>query len=100
MRRLIINADDLGFTSGVNRAVVKAHRDGVVTSATLMANGQAFLQAKDLAKELPKLSIGCHVVLIEESPVLPPGKSSFTNAIRAIPRRIEDLRRSCTHGAL
>lgn len=74
MRRLIINADDLGFTSGVNRAIVKAHKDGVVTSATLMANGQAFLEAKDLAKELPNLSIGCHVVLIDESSVLPPAR--------------------------
>jgi chitin disaccharide deacetylase len=74
MRRLIVNADDFGFTSGVNRAIVKAHTDGVVTSATLMANGQAFCEAKELAKQLPKLSIGCHVVLIDEKPVVPPAR--------------------------
>ena len=74
MRRLIVNADDLGFTSGVNRAIVKAHTDGVVTSATLMANGSAFCQAGELAKQLPKLSIGCHVVLIDGEPVLPPAR--------------------------
>jgi len=71
MRRLIINADDFGFTSGVNRAIVKAHTDGVVTSTTLMAAGLAFREASELAKELPKLGIGCHVVLIDGAPVLP-----------------------------
>ena len=74
MRRLIINADDLGFTSGVNRAIVKAHTDGVVTSATLMANGPAFCEVKELAKQFPKLSIGCHVVLIDGEPLLPPAR--------------------------
>ena len=63
MRRLIINADDFGFTAGVNRAIVEAHSRGVVTSATLMANGPAFAEAAGLAKTVPKLSIGCHVVL-------------------------------------
>jgi hopanoid biosynthesis associated protein HpnK len=72
VRRLVINADDFGFTSGVNRAILKAHTDGVVTSTTLMANGLAFGEAKELAKEFPKLSIGCHVVLIDGEPVLPP----------------------------
>ena len=70
----MVNADDLGFTSGVNRAIIKAHTDGVVTSATLMANGRAFCEVKELAKEFPKLSIGCHVALIDGEPVLPPAK--------------------------
>lgn len=74
MRRLIVNADDLGFTSGVNRAIVKAHTEGVVTSATLMANGPAFCEGKKIAKQFPNLSIGCHVVLIDGEPVLPPAK--------------------------
>ena len=70
----MVNADDFGLTSGVNRAIVKAHTDGVVTSATLMANGPAFCEVKDLAEQLPKLSIGCHVVLIDGEPVLPPAR--------------------------
>jgi len=70
VRRLIVNADDFGFTSGVNRAIVEAHSRGVVTSSTLMANGPAFAAAAQLAKTLPKLSIGCHVVLIDGRPVL------------------------------
>jgi hopanoid biosynthesis associated protein HpnK len=70
VRRLIVNADDFGFTSGVNRAIVEAHSRGVVTSSTLMANGLAFDEAAQLAKTIPKLSIGCHVVLIDGRPVL------------------------------
>lgn len=70
MRRLIINADDFGFTSGVNSAIVKAHTDGVVTSSTLMANGPAFSEVLQLAEGIPKLSIGCHIVLIDGEPVL------------------------------
>jgi hopanoid biosynthesis associated protein HpnK len=67
---LIVNADDFGFTSGVNRAIVEAHSRGVVTSSTLMANSAAFEEAAQLAKTIPRLGIGCHVVLIDGRPVL------------------------------
>jgi hopanoid biosynthesis associated protein HpnK len=70
VRRLIINADDFGLTHGVNRAIVEAHQRGVVTSATLMANGAAFEDAVNIALSVPQLSIGCHVVLVDGSPVL------------------------------
>jgi hopanoid biosynthesis associated protein HpnK len=70
VRRLIVNADDFGFTSGVNRAIAEAHTRGVVTSCTLMANGPALDGAVRLAKNTPRLSIGCHVVLIDGVPVL------------------------------
>src|SRR5919197_1698444 len=70
VRRLIINADDFGLTEGVNRAIVEAHSEGVVTSTTLMANGPAFDNAVRLAAISPKLSVGCHLVLIDGSPVL------------------------------
>jgi len=74
VRRLVVNADDFGFTSGVNRAIIKAHADGIVTSATLMAKGPAFCEVEELAEQFPKLSIGCHVVLIDGDPVLPPAR--------------------------
>lgn len=73
MKRLIINADDFGFTSGVNRAIVEAHTRGVVTSSTLMAKGRAFGEAVELSRTVPELSIGCHVVLIDGEPVVEPG---------------------------
>jgi hopanoid biosynthesis associated protein HpnK len=70
VRRLIVNADDFGFTAGVNRAIVEAHTHGIVTSTTLMANGPAFDDAVGLAKTVPRLSVGCHIVLIDGRPVL------------------------------
>lgn len=70
MRRLIVNADDFGFTAGVNRAIVEAHIRGIVTSSTLMANGRAFDDAVGRAATVPRLSVGCHVVLIDGEPVL------------------------------
>jgi hopanoid biosynthesis associated protein HpnK len=68
VRRLIINADDFGLTSGVNRAIWEGHRQGIVTSATLMAGGQAFAEAVSMAKTSPRLGVGCHVVLVDGSP--------------------------------
>lgn len=70
MRRLIVNADDFGLTSGVNRAIALANRDGVVTSATIMANSRAFTEAVSLAKAQPGLKTGCHVVLIDGEPIM------------------------------
>ncbi|HEY1659780.1 MAG TPA: ChbG/HpnK family deacetylase [Candidatus Sulfotelmatobacter sp.] len=72
MRRLIVNADDFGYTLGVNRAIVEAHTSGIVTSTTLMASGSAFRDAACKAKQLPQLGVGCHIVLIDGEPVLDP----------------------------
>ncbi len=124
MKRLIVNADDFGMTAGVNHAVMQAHRHGLVTSTSLMAAGDAFAAAVDIARQssshdvLEKhrslklchperseaqpsavegpcvssfpapgsptlvgfagvgrdISVGCHVVLLEGRPVLPPDK--------------------------
>ncbi len=71
MRRLIINADDFGLTPGVNRAIAGCCERGVVSSATLMATGAAMQEASKLAATLPKLSVGCHVVLVDGAPLLP-----------------------------
>lgn len=70
--RLIINADDFGLTSGVNQAIAELYRAGAVTSATLMADGQAFDDAVSLAKANPGLSVGCHVTLVDGMPVSAP----------------------------
>ncbi len=71
MRRLIVNADDFGLTSGVNRAVAELHRAGVLTSATLMARAWATEEAIEMAHANPSLAVGCHVVLVDGQPVLP-----------------------------
>jgi len=65
VRRLIINADDFGLTSGVNLAIAKSSWCGAITSATIMANGPAFSEAVTLATTTPQLKTGCHVVLTD-----------------------------------
>lgn len=75
MRRLIINADDFGLTPGVNRGIVETNQDGIVTSTTLMANSAAFDGAVELSRVTAnKLSVGCHVVLIDGEPLSPVDK--------------------------
>jgi chitin disaccharide deacetylase len=63
-RQLVVNADDFGFTPDVNRGIVEAHRHGILTATTLMANGDAFDGAVRLAREADTLDIGCHLVLV------------------------------------
>jgi hopanoid biosynthesis associated protein HpnK len=74
LKRLIVNADDFGYTTGVNRAIVSAHRTGIVTSTSLMANGKAFPDAVERWKENPSLDVGCHVNFVEGRPVSAPEK--------------------------
>ncbi len=91
MRRLIVNADDFGLTSGVNRAILESHTRGIVTSSTLMANSAAFAEAVEIAKATPKLSVGCHVVLIDGEPVVDSSKlPSITHANR-FPDRLNNF---------
>jgi predicted glycoside hydrolase/deacetylase ChbG (UPF0249 family) len=86
VRKLIVNADDFGLTPGVNRAIAEAHRDGVVSSATLMANGPAFDDAVAAVRSTAdgsNLSVGCHVVLVDGTPVSPPEAVDTLLAIRS-----------------
>jgi len=64
LKRLIINADDFGFTRDVNEGIVQAHRQGILTATTLMATGPAFEHAVALAREDPELDVGVHLVLV------------------------------------
>lgn len=72
MARLIVNADDFGLTRGVNRAIIELHTAGLVTSASVMARAGATDEAIELARATPSLEVGCHVVLVDGAPVLPP----------------------------
>jgi chitin disaccharide deacetylase len=72
MKELILNADDFGLTKGVNEGIVRAFRDGVLTSTTLMANAPGFDDAVQCARANPKLGVGCHLVLAGGPSVAPP----------------------------
>jgi len=71
VRNLIVNADDLGWSEGVNRGIVEAHRKGLVTSTTLLANGRAFDSGIVAARENPELGIGVHLNLSDGPPAAP-----------------------------
>lgn len=73
-RRLIVNGDDFGFSSGVNHAIIRAHEQGILTSASLMVTGEAFEEAVALAKAHPTLGVGLHLVLGCGRSVLPPSQ--------------------------
>jgi hopanoid biosynthesis associated protein HpnK len=74
IRRLIVNADDFGLSSSVNAAVVRAHREGILTTASLMVNEPGFAEAVQLAKENPRLGVGLHLTLLMGHATLPPEK--------------------------
>lgn len=71
MKQLIVNADDFGYTAEVNAGIIRGFREGIVTSTTIMANGHAFEDAIERARENPQLGVGCHVVLVGGKCVAP-----------------------------
>lgn len=73
MKNLIITADDFGAAIEVNEAVERAHRDGILSAASLMVAGPAAQDAVARAKTMPGLRVGLHLVLVEGKPVLPAG---------------------------
>ncbi len=108
MRLLIINADDLGFAPGVNRAILEAHEAGTLSSASMMVNTPAFGEAAELVRtRAPRLGVGLHLNLIAGSPLA--GASTLTDSrtgqfyplpelvARALRGRIrpDDVRREC-----
>src|SRR5215831_20185736 len=84
-KQLIVTADDFGLTDGVNRAVVRAHKEGVVTSASLMVNSPAFESAVELARQNPSLDIGLHLDLTNKPFALAvrPHKLNLEREVRA-----------------
>ncbi len=99
MKRLVVNADDFGFTRDVNEGIVEAHRRGILTATTLMANGGAFEDAVRLARENPGLDVGCHLVLVSGASVAGPNRllpATVGGMLRAIVtgrlRPLEELR--------
>ena len=72
MKTLIVNADDFGLTPGVNEGILRAFREGILTSTTLMANAPAFDDAVARTREHPDIDVGCHLVLVGGKSVAPP----------------------------
>jgi len=71
-RKAIFTADDFGLDEAVNEAVERAHRDGILTSASLMVTAPAAADAIARARRMPGLAVGLHLVLVQGTPALPP----------------------------
>lgn len=92
MKRLIVNADDLGRTHGINTGVFEAHRLGIVTSSTAMVNYESVQEAAAMSREHPKLGIGLHVALTGGRTALPAASvPSLVDARGAQPSKPEGL---------
>jgi hopanoid biosynthesis associated protein HpnK len=92
MKSLIVNADDFGFTRGVNAGILRAFERGILTSATLMANGDAFDEAVAMARANPTLGVGIHLVAVGGRPVADPSEiPSLVDANGLLPRTLTDL---------
>jgi hopanoid biosynthesis associated protein HpnK len=70
-RRLIVNADDFGRSPSINQAVIRAHREGILTTASLMVAEPHAAEAVALARETPRLGVGLHLALVHGTSVLP-----------------------------
>ncbi|HTX08283.1 MAG TPA: ChbG/HpnK family deacetylase [Solirubrobacteraceae bacterium] len=95
MRRLVVNADDLGLTEGVNLGIIEAHAGGVLTSASLMVDTPGAEHGAAMAREHPALSVGLH--FLDDGPDLDqPGRAEreFT---RQLARFRELMRSDPTH---
>jgi chitin disaccharide deacetylase len=72
--RLIVNADDFGRSTSINRAIERAHREGILTSASLMVNEPAASHAIEVAKDNPLLAVGLHLTLVCGKSTLKPSE--------------------------
>jgi predicted glycoside hydrolase/deacetylase ChbG (UPF0249 family) len=93
VKQLIVNADDFGFTRDINAGIVHAHREGILTATTLMANGKAFDDAVRLAQQTPTLDIGCHLTLVQGYSLLTrrPLPANPVNLLLALAKREIDV---------
>lgn len=74
MKRLVVTADDFGLSREVNEAVEQAHREGILTAASLMVSAPAAADAVARARRMPSLRVGLHLVMVEAWPTLPPAE--------------------------
>lgn len=95
MKGLIVTADDFGAATEVNDAVAQAHREGILTAASLMVSGAAAADAIVKAKANPRLRVGLHLVLVEGRPTLP--ASSIPDLVAADGMFRTDMARSAAN---
>lgn len=96
VRRLIVNADDFGISRSVNQAVLRAHTEGILTTASLMVNGEAAAEAIEIARAHPRLGVGLHLALVAGTAAL--SKSEIPNLVDAAGRfRSDPVATGCVY---
>lgn len=83
MKRLIVTADDVGLNRGMTEGAIRAHREGIVTACSIVANGRAFDDAVARLRDVPSLEVGVHLTLVEER-ALTTGEPMPKNYVRFI----------------
>lgn len=96
--RLIVNADDFGIAAAVNRGIAEAFDRGIVTSASLMATGEAFAHAVALTRERPRLAVGVHLVLTEHAPLTEAARAALAAQAGCLPVHVGLLARRLLAG--
>jgi predicted glycoside hydrolase/deacetylase ChbG (UPF0249 family) len=76
MMKVIFNGDDFGLTTGINKGIIQSYKDGLLTSASIVASGEAAEEAISLAKQNEGMDVGIHLILSDERPLLPPERIS------------------------
>ena len=74
LKYLIVNADDYGLDEDINRGIILAYSKGIVTSTTILANGEAFFPGVHALKENPGLGVGIHLTLVNGKSISPPNE--------------------------
>jgi len=90
VRKLIVTADDVGLDPGMTAGAIEAHRNGIVTACSVVANGVAFDDAVERLRDVPTLAIGVHLALVEER-ALTTGEPMPRDYVRFLRARKRDL---------
>lgn len=90
VRRLIVTADDVGLDPGMTAGAIEAHRNGIVTACSVVANGVAFDDAIERLRDVPSLAVGVHLALVEERALMT-GEAMPRNYIRFLLSRKNDV---------
>lgn len=100
-KRLLVNGDDFGLTAGVNVGIIRAFREGILRSTSLMATGAAFADAVRLARTHPELDIGCHLVFVDGMAAAAPRQiPSLATSEGRLPRSVGALLAGLSFGRI
>jgi predicted glycoside hydrolase/deacetylase ChbG (UPF0249 family) len=100
LKKLIVNADDFGLSAAINAGIVRSHVDGIVTSTSIVASGEAFGEAVQQSRMYPSLGVGVHLTLVEENSVCAPDQIPTLAPTGVLPRTYGKLLKGIAEGSI